>query len=178
MLPTHRMRFVFGLFIAAALACFAAGCAGERAELDSREIEEQAAALQEALFVERDGRWLGLDENGEAWRLVELDKPAMQIVNRKVSGAERAAGVTERHTVSFHCSQFRVWDERWSEWRRAPGGGPSKKMLTALSPTGAGVRSYTLEKKDGRWSVRGVASRLESDADALARLIAAAYAAE
>jgi hypothetical protein len=175
MYPTHRIRFVLCLFIGVLVTGFGTGCAGERAEVDTAEVEAQAAALQDALFVEREGRWLGLAENVDAWRLVELDRPSMQIVASKVSSSERVDGVSERYIVSFHCAQFRFWNQGWTEWRRAPGGGPSKKILGAISPTGAGFRNYTLEKRAERWSVRGAAARFESDRAELARLIAIAF---
>jgi hypothetical protein len=175
MQPIRLLRPVLWLFIGVVAGCFSIGCAGERVTGDMAEVEAQAAALQEALFVEREGRWLGLDSHGDAWRLVELDRPSKQIVASKVSSSERADGVSERYIVSFHCSQFRFWDEAWTGWRRAPGGGPSKKILGAISPTGAGFRNYTLEKRAGRWSVRGVAPWLEFDRVELARLISVAF---
>lgn len=176
----HRMRLGFLLlFCVGALAgLLGSGCSGERVPSVSDEGRQQAAALQTSLFVEREGRWVGLDQSGDAWRLVELESPEAHVVARKVSEAERASGITERHTLTIHCGRYRFWDGQWTDWRRAPGGGPSKSILNAISPKGMGLRIYTLEKKDGRWSVRGAATRLESDADALARLIAAAYAAE
>ncbi len=156
------------------------GCSGERAApvVGSAEAERQAEALRVSLFVEREGRWVGLDQLGEAWRLIELEAPEAQVMARMVSDEERASGLSERHTLTIHCARYRFWDREWTDWRRAPGGGPSRVILSKLSPTGMGLRIYTLEKQNGRWSVKGAASRLESDADALARLMKVAYPPE
>ena len=172
-----QLRFSFLPLLTALLGFFASGCA-EKTPSSTPEGDKQAAVLLETLFIEREGFWLGLDQSGDKWRLVELSKPTSQVLARKISASERADGVSERHTLTIHCNQFRFWDEQWTEWQRAPGGGPSKMFLTAISPKGMGFRNYTLEKKAGRWSVRGTATRLESDRAELTRLIAAAYGSE
>jgi len=177
MFRPFQSRFPFWPLLTVLMGLFGFGCA-EKTPTSTLEGEQQAAALVETLFIEREGLWLGLNQNGEKWRLVELSKPTSQVVARKISSSERADGVSERHTLTIHCDQFRFWDEQWTEWQRAPGGGPSQKFLNAISPKGMGFRTYTLEKKAGRWSVRGTATRLESDRAELARLIAAAYGSE
>ncbi len=130
------------------------GCAEKTETRALNEAEVFAMSVLNQRFIERDGRWSALETKTAAgkFRLIELNKPFIQLQPLKVTDTDRMNGVTHRYTVSVSCEQFRYWDNTWTEWK-AGTGGPQHGLAHALTMGMLGYQRYTLKKKNGDgWS--------------------------
>ncbi len=135
------------------------------------EVEQQAAAILNQTFAGDSEYWFAVDTVAGKPRLTQLHRPRMSLQPVPISETDRMNGVTDRAVLSVHCSQYRWFDGKWSEWKAGTGENALVSTLMGNLLADWGVR---LEKKNGQWTTQPsatIAHHFQSDHALLARMM-------